>query len=475
MIEAISDIRRSSLTFAVEAADDNLRRKIHKRLTIAELLEIIEYVFERGWKRIKLYFMIGLPGYEEADEAASIVELLRQITAIGRGRCDINATISAFVPKPHTPLERARMAPPEYLDDTVRRIRNGVSKKVAVKNHNIRSSIVEGILARGGRECADLIETVYAAGARLDSWKEYFRAPIWYDTLDSRYPEWREMLRERPAPEVLPWKAVDAGNTKLIEVRSRDLRPEEMKPRRGADTSVLDLEAFAAARGEFEKNFEMSSRLLVAVTKIGPARFVSHLDMLDTVKRGLRQLALPMTFTQGFNKQERVSAAWPLPLGYESIEELFVADLCADYDPALFTRSEFVFAEGMVARWAAPYTRKNALMAEICSSRYLVKSDRGYLEKAVACAANRPALVKRSKNGSEKAVTFEDTVLDLRLTDEGLEVHVPLGVPGALRPDDLLTQLTGEALAPGWRVIRLAQYTLENGEQMPFDRLAVTV
>jgi radical SAM superfamily enzyme YgiQ (UPF0313 family) len=117
-------------------------------------------VFSRKWDTIKLYFMIGLPGFREQDEAASIVELLKKIDDAGKRRKKINATVSPFIPKPHTPLEREEMAGEEYIRETVRRIKTGLPRRIAVKNHSIEGSMLEGLLARGDAAVGNAIEGV---------------------------------------------------------------------------------------------------------------------------------------------------------------------------------------------------------------------------------------------------------------------------------------------------------------------------
>jgi len=104
IIETISSVRKSSLTFAVESASEEIRSISNKKVKTEDLLDIVDFVFKNGWKTIKLYFMIGLPGCEEVDEAESIIDLLKKIARLGN-RKDINVTISPFVPKPHTPFQ----------------------------------------------------------------------------------------------------------------------------------------------------------------------------------------------------------------------------------------------------------------------------------------------------------------------------------------------------------------------------------
>jgi len=123
IIEIISDVRKTSLTFAVESASEEIRGLANKKVAEEDLLDILRSVFNRGWRKVKLYFMIGLPGCEEFDEADAIIGLLKKVLKVaGKGK-DINVTISPFVPKSHTPFQWARQMDMEYLDSTILRIK----------------------------------------------------------------------------------------------------------------------------------------------------------------------------------------------------------------------------------------------------------------------------------------------------------------------------------------------------------------
>ena len=179
MIEQISEVRRASLTFAVESASDSIRARANKKVVLQDLVDIVRHVYERGWKVIKLYFMIGLPGCEEQDEAEDIIELLKHIFTIGGKRMDINVTVSPFVPKPHTPFQRERQMGRDYFESAVLRIKRGLPRSIKIKNHDVKASIIEGVLARGDARLGAVIERSYRDGCRFDSWEEQFRFDIW--------------------------------------------------------------------------------------------------------------------------------------------------------------------------------------------------------------------------------------------------------------------------------------------------------
>ncbi len=210
-------VRKSGLTMAPEAATDELRRSINKRISNDDLFAALEEAYRQGWQTVKLYFMIGLPGETEQDVDA-IVEIVKQASSlrrkIGKGPARINAAISTFVPKPFTPLERVRMISLERIYETQRRLRDKVrSNKIHLKFHNPKRSILEGVFARGDRRLGAVVLKAWRAGCRLDGWRECFDYQKWLDAFAQTglKPE-DYACREREAGEVLPWSRISMSD-----------------------------------------------------------------------------------------------------------------------------------------------------------------------------------------------------------------------------------------------------------------------
>ncbi len=202
--------RRGGLTLAPEVARDDMREQIRKPIDNKDLYEGAAEAFRRGWRKVKLYFMCGLPGERPAD-LDGIVEMAETIARIGKdvtGRfADVTASVSNFVPKPHTPYQWNGMQDREYFHWAHRYIRQQVRiKSVTVKCHSIETSLLEGILTRGDRRVAAALEEAWRRGARLDAWTEHFNARLWWSVFDdlgidvASYSQ-----RTRPVDEVLPW------------------------------------------------------------------------------------------------------------------------------------------------------------------------------------------------------------------------------------------------------------------------------
>ena len=209
LLDELALTRISGLTFAPEAGTQRMRDVVNKNVTEAHIEESSRRVFSRGWHRLKLYFMIGLPT-ETDDDVRGIVETGRRMLEIGRGlvggRGEVTVSVSSHVPKPHTPLQWCAQDP----DAEIRR-KQAILRRVAnmgqrgrrdgglrLKHHHNGISFIEGVLARGDRRLAGVIEAVWRAGARFDGWDEVFDLERWTAALDAHGVDTAAYLGTRP-------------------------------------------------------------------------------------------------------------------------------------------------------------------------------------------------------------------------------------------------------------------------------------
>jgi radical SAM family uncharacterized protein len=224
-------VRRAGLTLAPEVARDDMREQIRKKIKNEDLYEGCREAFKNGWQRVKLYFLCGLPG-ERAVDLDGIVEMAETIAAIGkevRGRyAEVTASVSNFVPKPHTPYQWNGMQTREYFHWAGQYLRKKCRlKAVRIKQHDIECSLLEGVLTRGDRRIAPALEEAWRRGCRLDGWRECFRPKVWWQTFaDLGIDTTWYSQRSRPLSERLPWDHVNVkkpGREFLVkeQVRSR--------------------------------------------------------------------------------------------------------------------------------------------------------------------------------------------------------------------------------------------------------------
>ena len=218
--------RRSGLTFAPEGGSERIRKVINKQVTEEDLVRTVTAAYSAGWRQVKLYFMCGLPT-ETDEDVLQIARLAKEVIRTGRavtGLRDIRCTVSigGFIPKPHTPFQWAAQLGHEETDARLQKLRDAIrddksfAKAIGFRYHDGKPGIIEGLLSRGDRRVADVIETVWRRGARFDGWNEHFSYDAWRAAcVDALRDEPVDLdwytIRERQQDEVLPWDHLDSG------------------------------------------------------------------------------------------------------------------------------------------------------------------------------------------------------------------------------------------------------------------------
>ena len=234
LAEKLSGGRKTGITLAPEAGTERLRRGINKKIAVDELIRFVTELRERGWRLVKLYFMIGLPGETEAD-LMGIVDLIRAVSGIGKrgkGRWDVNVTVSSFIPKAHTPFQ---WEPMESLEGLRRKQaflrREARSRNVKLKFHDLESSLLESVFSRGDRKLCKALYLAWERGCRFDSWSETFRGDLWREALEEAGIAPRAYsFRAYADDDYLPWDIINTG------VRKSFLLSEREKSKRGEYT-----------------------------------------------------------------------------------------------------------------------------------------------------------------------------------------------------------------------------------------------
>lgn len=212
-------VRKTGLTFAPEVGTDRLSNTVNKNVTENDLYNTVQYAFNEGWRRVKLYFMIGLPT-ETRDDIDGIIQMIKRVEKIGRktvgARFSLNVSINAFVPKAHTPFQWVGQEKEEILIEKF----NYIGKKIRSKNisysfPDTKESLLEAVFARGDRRLNRVIEEAYQAGCKFDSWREFFNFDKWKETFQKNHLDISFYAnRERKEEEIMPWDIIDCGVSK---------------------------------------------------------------------------------------------------------------------------------------------------------------------------------------------------------------------------------------------------------------------
>ena len=345
--------RQAGLTFAPEAGTQRLRDIVNKGLTDDDLLHGIRTAMENGYRKVKLYFMIGLPGETDADVlgiADTCVMLQQRCRDLGR--LNLNITISNFTPKPHTPFQWHSVSTDEFLRR--QELLRGAFKRLRglkVNFTDVRLSAMEDFVGRSDRRVAPVIEAAWRAGAGMDAW---------FESLDRTYAAWTGAIaaaglegRYRQmevggwsavtaldrqdldsfCAQPLPWDHIDTGIDKgwLAEDLKRALAAAVVP-----DCSFDGCSSCGVCGPDLGHNVvvpppavptqlptqapasDRVCRLRIRFAKTGSMALLSHLDLMRMVERALRRSALPISFTGGFHPLPRIQIALALPLGAEA-------------------------------------------------------------------------------------------------------------------------------------------------------------
>ena len=216
----IQRARRTGLTFAPEAGSWRMRQVINKLISEEDLYAAVESAYSQGWRRVKLYFLTGLPT-ETDEDTLGILEMARRCVEVGRvhqNKPSVTVSVGGFVPKPFTPFqwfgqntERELRRKVGLLRDELKR-RPKTYRGVQLKWHDSRASVVEGLMSRGDRRLGAIIEDVWRSGGVFQEWSEHFDIRLWEDALDRHGLSLEDFVyRHRTEDEVLPWDHLSAG------------------------------------------------------------------------------------------------------------------------------------------------------------------------------------------------------------------------------------------------------------------------
>jgi radical SAM family uncharacterized protein/radical SAM-linked protein len=479
LIEAIRRVRKTSFTLAPEAGTQRLRDVINKGNTEADLMATTERIFAAGWKAVKLYFMLGLPT-ERQEDLEGIAELAYQTLRTAKNRGQVTVSLSTFVPKPHTPFQ---WQPQIGIAETAaaqaffrQRLKN---RNIAVKWHDARMSHLEGILSRGGEETGPLIEAAFELGCRFDGWSDRFRFDLWEEAMHRTGIAPEAYLRERPPTETFPWERIDCGvGRDFLLAEARRAEKGEATPDCRQDTcqqcGVCDQQTIRVvtappdapvggplsrtAPGEAGGGPERELR--IRFTKLGPARFLSHLELSAALIRALTLSGIAFVYSQGFHPHPKISFAGATAVGTESLAEFADIRVQGPLDGAapLAARITAKLPAGVEITGICELPPQASSLAEMVRGfDYDLLLPEDFADAALAAidTAIRDFLaadsftVDRSREGKPAVRDIRPLVTDLTLEREGrrIRLRARCGAAGTIRPAEFLTAALGLSAA----------------------------
>jgi radical SAM family uncharacterized protein len=344
LVENILKVRKTGFTLVPEAGTERLRRVINKKLDDREIRDALTFAFEGGWKLVKLYFMAGLPT-ETWEDLAGIVALVRASLELGKTILGsyprIHVSLASFIPKPHTPFQWLGMDDEAVLAEKQAYVRSELRrhKTVAVKTHDVTTSVLEAVFSRGDRRLGRVLVGAWKRGARFDGWDDKLNAAAWKEAFAAEGVDFTDYLKPLSVSAALPWDRIDAGLRKSHLAGELDLalrgEPSPTCMERacgecgGCETrfwkkppAPVKPAAIPAPPGPAGEPGEEVQRYRAFYAKRGKARYLSHIDLIHVLQRSFRRAGIEVRKTQGFHPKMDLSYGPALPLGMEALREV---------------------------------------------------------------------------------------------------------------------------------------------------------
>ena len=462
----VKKVRKTGFTIAPEAGSQRLRDVINKNIEEADIITSVENATRLGWRVIKLYFMVGLPTETIKDLQAivSLVSKLRKIKVKDRKGIKINVSIATFIPKPHTPFQWVPQIGLNEARDKIRWLRDKLRMPgVQFKWQKPEVSLLEGLWSRGDRRLSRLLVAAYQKGCRFDGWSDKFQYRLWQEAF---FQEGVEIdyytTRARTMTEPLPWDHIDTGVDKdflhsewekaLKSEHTSDCRNQECNSCGVCDFDRIEPQTYKICNSTAVKNMlteqpteAFYTRLRVAYSKQGQAKYFGHLELVNIVLRAIRRAGVPVKFSQGFHPKPLISFEDPLPLGFEGQKELFYLEVAAGFKAqSVLDRLNQQLPEGLRVIDCQPAASRS-LCNNLTAAMYMVTNKDGVFdEKELIRFNNSPEVLCRRTNrkGKTKELDLKALVLNIELlAPDRLQMTLRTEPGKTVRPPEVLSRI----------------------------------
>jgi len=351
ILEQLSEVRKSGLTFAIETPKEAWQRAMNKEVPLEQVIEIAREAKSRGWKLAKFYFMVGLPFVDRQVENQAIVDYVGAI--YDATRLSMNINIGTFIPKAHTPFQWCSQLTPTQSYEQLSSLKKAINERIRgckVSYHEPNISYLEGLISRGDERYAAVIESAYRKGCRLDAWDEYLKSDLWLEAIgEASYNPDTCIFEPYGLDEELPWDSVS------MRVSKKFLKDEYEKAKNllltercfescshlcgvcSKVTEVIDtthkdpiLEQVRDKTLVIEPKEEPISKTvqaLITYRRFGRSLYISHIHAMRNFEMAFQRSKVGVQFTQGFNPKPKLEFVNPLSVGIAGDEEVMLAEL----------------------------------------------------------------------------------------------------------------------------------------------------
>jgi hypothetical protein len=485
LLEKISTIRKSGITFAVETPEESGQMAINKEVSRDQVVAILEELKKRGWRTAKFYFMIGLPARRMGggDEE---VEIVSYITDIGRRtRMHFTVNIGIFVPKPHTPYQWSTQLDSDTAAEKLAFLKSRLKRlghKVSVSDTLI--SRIEGLLSRGNEKAGLLCEQAYLGGGRLDAWNEYINKDKWLELLERNKDDANLYFTEKC--EKLPWQEIDSCVNKNFLLRELEKSDNSQRTEFCKETCVnpcgvcnkriktvrnMLMRVISADKNEKKtgngiacclddaasniqasinkpqgKSDPLICRVLFSFSKQRSAVFLGHLSVIELFSMAFMRSGLPVLYTRGFNPLAKIEFASPLTTGISASAEMAAADFNEEQEIGNFinklnsTLPEGIHIEKAEVFYISPGMKKHSLSSLLWGFGYAANQGTDYVKAVCEKTYRYKRILQNNKTGL--FLLSRNAVLSRNIIDDSKEWASYFDVYHFLYPDGKSRQNT---------------------------------
>ncbi|MFN3411894.1 MAG: TIGR03960 family B12-binding radical SAM protein [Exilispira sp.] len=340
LFDSLKSVRKSGLTFAIEAGCENIRNKINKEFDEEKLFNIIDILYNKGWKLVKLYFIIGFP--EIDNEEDNIIDFLSKIKIKFPG-LNVNVSIALLIPKPYTPFEFDRQIDLNSFINKVNKIKNRFkNSRVSIKYHDPFSSYLEYFFANGSFDASYILISAYEENVSFDAWDEK-RNKEFYDRLNiyskipfcklekidlisifdnKNYSQFIKLEREkyRKAEKTPNCINYNCNNCFICDSNFKNILSTKYSEKQIYNViskiNTISLQGYNVIKTDNFKSY------LLFFSKYNLYRFVGHLDFYRTFIKILKIGGIEFEYSKGYNPAPKIFFPFASPVGMESFNDV---------------------------------------------------------------------------------------------------------------------------------------------------------
>ncbi|MBN1967914.1 MAG: TIGR03960 family B12-binding radical SAM protein [Candidatus Delongbacteria bacterium] len=344
MADVASLGRPGSFTFAPEAGSLRLRKVINKNVSREIIKDCLSDIIPKGWKKIKLYYMIGLPT-ETDEDINELCEEVNEFAIFARrlGKVDFHLSISPFNPKPFTPFQWAKQDSIETLRHKIDLIYQNIRfKNIRIDARDPRVSKLEAVFSRGSRSMSKILIDAFSSGQKFDGWTEHFNFQNWTNIFEKHNLDFEKLTDSIDVNGELPWDNFDIGVSKDFLIsewqKSNNLENTPYCRENGCylcgiekqnkckslilkeKETFFDVEEFRKMVEE-SKNIPLDQEIFkfrVKFKKDRNLRFLSHKGFIKSIERAVLRENIDVAYTRGFHPVPDLSFGFPLSFGFYS-------------------------------------------------------------------------------------------------------------------------------------------------------------